>query len=110
MKTILAHAGDGISTKKLVSDPFFLLDLPILLTGPFPRFSFAIHIFTYLIEASAIQEEKRKEGKRKKKRGGRVTESALIQNIEGPASGNITTAALSPIKLPPCNVVVFYSL
>ena len=38
-----------------------------------------------------------------------MTESALIQNIEGPASGNRTTAALSPIKLPPCNVVVFYS-
>ena len=38
-----------------------------------------------------------------------MTESALIQNVEGPASGNITTAALSPIKLPPCNVVVFYS-
>ena len=66
--------------------------------------------FSYLTEASSIQEGKRKEGKRKRKRGGRVTESALIQNVEGPASGNRTTAALSPIKLPPCNVVVFYSL
>ena len=64
------------------------------------------------IEAFSTQEEKRKEEKKKKekKRGGRVTESALIQNVEGPASGNKTTAALSPMKLPPCNVVVFNSL
>ena len=27
-----------------------------------------------------------------------MTESALIQNVEGPASGNRTTAALCPIK------------
>ena len=33
MKTISAHAGDGISTKKLVPDPLFKLDLPILLRG-----------------------------------------------------------------------------
>ena len=33
MKTISAHAGDGISTKKLEPDPFFKLDLPILLTS-----------------------------------------------------------------------------
>ena len=38
-----------------------------------------------------------------------MAESALIQNVEGPVSGNRTTAALSPIELPPCNVVVFYS-
>ena len=31
MKTISAHAGDRISTKKLVPDPFFYLDLSILL-------------------------------------------------------------------------------
>ena len=63
-----------------------------------------------LTKASSVQEEKRKEGEEQEKREGRVTESALIQNVEGPASGNRTTTALSPIKLPPCNVVVFYSL
>ena len=31
MKTISAHAGDGISTKELVPEPFFQLDLSTLL-------------------------------------------------------------------------------
>ena len=30
MKTISAHARDGVSTKKLVPDPFFKFDLAIL--------------------------------------------------------------------------------
>ena len=37
MKTISAHAGDGITTKKLVPDPFFQLDLPTLVTASWRR-------------------------------------------------------------------------
>ena len=37
MKTISAHAGDGISKKKLVPGPFFKLDLPTLVTASWRR-------------------------------------------------------------------------
>ena len=46
MKTISAHGGDGISTKKLVPDPFFKLDLPLLVKC-FPDLQIAVVPLSY---------------------------------------------------------------